>query len=505
MSDARRWPIAATLLAVLVVAVSLGHIGTGNSATAAAQAQPGPTSEAPATALSDSWFCAGATASPGSVAAGELVFDNAGRAPIAGTIRLVSPIGFFRKVNITVPPGSTSTLAEQFLGLPRRAPRSWVGALVTLYGGMASVSQVVSTGEGSASQPCASSASTRWYFVDGATLRNASDHISLLNPYPVDAIADLSFTTEEGLEEPAAFDGVLVPANGLTVLNLGSHLRIREHIAVTVTARTGQLVAFQTELVTKPPAGSHLVGPKGGLNPAAPIDGVTLTLGAARPSTSWWWPAGADGDGLTENYIAYNPGAAPARLSLELVSQGNAAGGVGSSSQLVLGPYGTAMVETNGQPWALPGIMYAVHLVSTNGVPVVAERSVAASAPSPARGLGVMMGQAQPSTDWLLTGTSAMAPTKRRGQVWLQVADPGRTAAAMNVEALRRGQLAQVVGIPPLHVGADGRAGFELPAGTSGEALVVKSSQPVLIEQDSWATRSLTGINLAPVVALSSP
>ena len=170
---------------------------------------------------------------------------------------------------------------------------------MTLYGGMASVSQVISTPEGSASQPSASAASTHWYFVDGATLRNASDHISLLNPYPVDAIADLSFTTDQGQEDPAAFEGVLVPADGVTVVNLGSHLRIREHIAVTVTARTGQVVAFETELVTRPPSGANFEGPHQGLNPAAPVDGVTLALGATQPSTSWWWPAGSDGNGLS--------------------------------------------------------------------------------------------------------------------------------------------------------------------------------------------------------------
>ena len=269
------------------------------------------------------------------MASGELVFSNAGTAPVRSTVRLVSPIGYFRKMSVTVPAGSTSTVVEQFLGVPRKAPRPWVGALVTMYGGMASVSQVISTPEGPASQPCASAASTHWYFVDGAALRNASDHISLLNPYPVDAIADLSFTTEEGQENPAAFEGVLVPADGITVINLGSHLRIREHIAVTVTARTGQVVAFETELVTKPPSGSHLEGPSQGLNPAAPVEGATLALGATQASTSWWWPAGSDGNGVSESYIAYNPGPAAARLSLVLLSQG-AESGMGSSSELTV-------------------------------------------------------------------------------------------------------------------------------------------------------------------------
>ncbi len=259
------------LAAAIVAGVSLNQLRSGSPAIPVAQAEAA--SEAPAVALSGSWYCAGSTEAPGSVAAGELVFVNAGASPVRGVVRLVSPIGYFRKINVTVPAGSTSTVAEQFLGLPRKAPKPWVGALVTLYGGMASVSQVISTPEGAASQPCASAASTHWYFVDGATLRNASDHISLLNPYPVDAIADLSFTTEEGQEDPAGFEGVLVPANGLTVLNLGSNLRIREHIAVTVTARTGQVVAYQTELVTRPPARAQFEGPIRGSTRPPPYPG----------------------------------------------------------------------------------------------------------------------------------------------------------------------------------------------------------------------------------------
>jgi Family of unknown function (DUF5719) len=501
LANVRRWPVLVFLAAAVVAGVSLSQVRTGSSPVGVAQAETA--SEAPAVALSGSWFCAGATAAPDSVASGQLVFANAGPRPVQGTIRLVSPIGYFRQMGITVPAGSTSTVAEEFLGLPRKAPRPWVGALVTLYGGMASVSQVISTPEGAASQPCASAASTHWYFVDGATLRNASDHISLLNPYPVDAIADLSFTTEEGQENPSAFEGVLVPPDGLTVLNLGSDLRIREHIAVTVTARTGQVVAFQTELVTRAPKGAELEGPHQGLNPAAPVTGATLEMGATAPSTSWWWPAGSDGDGLSESYVAYNPGPAAARLSLVLLSQG-AESGQGGSSQVTVAPYATAVVRTNGQPWALPGIVYAVHLVSTNGVPVVAERSVSATAPSPVRGLATLLGQAQPADYWLLPGTSAMAPTKHRGQVWLEFADPGQKPAVLNIEALTGGHLAQAVGIPPLALRPGGRTGLELPAGTADKALVVKSSQPVLVEDDAWAIRPRSGVNLSPVVALGN-
>ncbi len=408
----------AFLACALVLAGSLGRgVGTGG-AKAVRAAVPAP-SEAPELALSSSWYCAGAT-SPGGVAPGDLLVDNAGPRTVKATVRLVWSSGRSQETDISVPSGSAQVLPEDLPLSPFFSPTQWVGAIVTLYGGMASVNQVVSTGQGSASQPCASSTSSTWYFPDGATLRNASDEISLLNPYPVDAVADLSFTTELGQEQPDAFRGVVVPARGLTVLDLGSHLRRRSHIAVTVTAREGGIVAFQTELVTKPPVHAPRLGTPGALDPVLPQPGTGLTLGAPQTSTSWWWPEGADGTGFVERYVVYNPGGSTAQLSLSLAAAGSGTG-LGSSQDLTVGPQATAVLTINGQSWALPGIAYAVHLLSTNGVPVVAERSVTAGAPSLYRGAAALLGEAAPAEHWLVApNVQVLEP-----RIWLEVVDPG--------------------------------------------------------------------------------
>jgi hypothetical protein len=538
LADARRLVVLAALTSVLVAGLALG--GTGAAGRSAQAAELEAPSEAPAIALSSSWFCAGATVSNGGAAPGELVFANAGSESLTGSVRLVSHSGRHEDLSVTVPAGATTTLAEQFPSVHGGPGAPWVGALVTLYGGTASVSQLVRTPEGVSSQPCASSAATNWYFVDGETLRNATEEISLINPYPQVAIADLSFTTEYGQEQPVVFEGVVVPADGLTVLNLGSHLRRRTRIAVTVSVRTGQVVAFQTELVTPPPPGAPLVGSNGGLNPASPIAGATLTLGSSDPSTSWFWPEGADGGGLTESYVFYNPSGRAATLSLSLISQG-AGGGVGSATELTVGPYATATVTTNGQPWALPGVAYAAHLVSTNGVPVVAERSLVGSSPSPERGLGVLVGQDQPTNNWLLPGSPALAISKMAGaaapsapllpqavpervlgvvdqalaglaasaiaaqpsgQLWLEALDRGRKTAVLVVGSVVRGKLVPLPGTRPLVVPPGERGGILLPATASGQALVVSSSQPVLVEQDWYGYQLATAMSLSPAVRL---
>lgn len=504
MAEARRFLVLFILAGMLVTGALVGH-GSG-----AAASRPGPAlqpSRVPSVAMSSSWFCAGATEAPASVAAGQLLFDNASSSPVTGSVELVTQYGYRTTFSVYVAAGSTSTFAEVLPGLSGSNSDHWVGALVTLYGGMASVSQEVTTTYGSASQPCASSAAPQWYFAYGATLRNAWDEISLLNPYPVAAVADLSFTTDEGRELPMAYDGVVVPADGLALLSIKNHLRRRQHIAVTVTARTGDIVAFETEIATPPPAGAPPIGAAGAIDPVIPVAGITLTLGTTLTATSLWWPDGGEGPGLTETYAVYNPGATAARLSLSLVSIGTG-GGPASSSQFTVGPYGSALVTTNSQPWALPGVPYAVHLQSTNGTGVVAERFVMAAPPAQSRGLALLLGQAQPDHNWLVTGglgggSSFLRSQVFLGQVWFEMVDPGPVPAIVSVEVLTDGKLAPAPGLSPVLVAAHQRYGLHVPAALAGTAMVVSSSRPILMEQDWFSSSLSVGTNLAPAMALS--
>ncbi|HTV12831.1 MAG TPA: DUF5719 family protein [Acidimicrobiales bacterium] len=507
MAEPRRFLVASAVTCLALAGALIGKPGMANPQMAPGQLGGSlPTTVSVSSqALSSSWFCAGATQYPGGVAGGELLFTNAGSRTVSGSVELVTQRGSRRTVAITVPPASATTLPESLPGLPGSPSDHWVGAIVVLYGGMASVSQVLGTARGSADQPCASAAAHQWFFPDGATLRNAWDEISLLNPYPVPAVADLSFTTEQGREVPLDFQGLVVPPRGLTVVDLGSHLRRRQHIATTVTARTGQIVAFQTQIVTAPPAGAPPRGTPGALNPVMPVAGVTVALGSPRTSTSLWWPSGGEGPGMTESYAVYNPGAGSASLSLELFSAG-----AHSTHSFVVGPYGSAFVTTNDASWALLGEGYSARLESLDGVGVVAERFVMSAPPSLGRGLGLIEGQQAAANEWLLAqGATGLSLTGRERTVFpesqLQVLNPGPATTTVSVEAATGGRLAPLTGATKLQIAAGARAEVELSSGLSGEALLVTSSSPVLLEQDWYSSLRSVGTNLAPAVAVTSP
>ena len=439
-------------------------------------------------ALVSSWFCAGATSGPSTPAPGEILLANAGLRPVSATTVLVPEDGHRQRVVTEVAPGAVAVVHERMAGA---APGGgWVGAIVTLYGGMTSVSQSVVTARGTSVQPCATATAPRWYFAAGEDLRNAREELSLLNPYPVDAVVDLSFTTEQGVEVPGQFQGIVVPARGLAEVGLASHLRLRRHIALTLTARTGAVAAFETEVARRPPPGAPPVGSPGAVNPVLPVGGTTLQLGATTASTGWWWPGGGEGPGLTEEYAVYDPEASPASVELRLLPAGG--GPVGTTSVSVPA-HGWVSLETNGQPWSLPGVRYAARLNSLNGVAVVAQRTVMAASPSASRGLGALFGLVHPARVWALTNLEVP-----EGEAWLQVANPGERTARVHLYEVSGGSWRLLPGEKGLVVGPGQSATARLPGALTG-ALLVVSSVPALVDRAAYSLSAGSGTDYSPL------
>jgi hypothetical protein len=80
--------------------------------------------------------------------------------------------------------------------------------------------------------------------------------------------------------------------------------------------------------------------------------------------------------------------------------------------------------------------------------------------------------------------------------------DRGPKAAVLVVGSIVRGKLVILAGTHPLVVPAGEREGILLPATASGKALVVSSSQAVLVEQDWYGYQPATAMSLSPAVRL---
>jgi len=498
-----RGPILIGIAAVLVAggfadrATSLsGSHFSGAAAAASAAASGVVPAAAPPRALSSSWFCAGATDSTGGRAPGAVVVANSGVGRVTGVVTLVPSSGSVVRVPIAVGPDSRQTVSED---VPGGSP--WIGAIVDVDAGAVSVDQAVDGPLGFESTPCSTSGSSRWYFAEGQTLVNAGVEITLLNPYPADSVVDLSFTTDQGLEYPVDYQGIVVPAGGLVSVNLGDHLRRRQQIATTVTARTGRVVAWKTQWVDPPAAGAAILGTPAAqsplADPAAPIPGLTLTLGAPSAGTTWAWSDGSAGNGVSEHYVVYNPSSQTAAVQLSIRLEQGAA----EPFQLTVPPGQVIPVASDQQARIPAGVAHSAVLESTNGVPVVAERVLEAASPSPWTGLGEMLGQRVDAERWLL-GSPVVNSSR---DSWVAVSNPGSSPIRVVIAVLSAGQQVPLAGLSPVTVYPNRRVAVNLGQGRSvlDSPLVVSSSSPFYVESDTYGTGGNAGISLSPGVPLT--
>jgi hypothetical protein len=494
----RRAPILAGLVVVAVAGVVASRSGP-RSGPAPAAPLPAQPVAAPSSAVSSSWYCAGATASSAGSAQGTLLVANPGPSPLTARVTLVASDG--RPVpprTLGLPAYSRTAVAEK---VPGGAP--WVGATVVAAGGGVAVEQEVAGPLGTSASPCSVRGSTHWYFPTGTTLRDATDVISLYNPFPADAIVDLDFVTNQGQEAPMADQAVLVPAASVVEVDLGDHLRRRQTIATTVTATTGQVVAWQTQLITDPAAGTPVLGqplPAGytGLaDPAPPAGGLILTLGAPVAGPSWRWPDGVAGNGVDERYVVYNPGA---RVALVRLTYG-LPGGSQQPFGFAVAPDSVRVVATGSQAQVPAGKPHDVSVVTTNGTPVVAERTVTAVSPATRTGTGALLGSTVTARRWLTAAGGG-----GRLDEWVDVYNPGPVGSAVALSEVAPSGLRPLPGLAGVQVGAGDRVAVDVGAALRGASvgpLVVAAGHPVVVERDLYGGGSGgRGISLALAVPL---
>ena len=494
-SSVPRLPALAVLGAGLLVGLVAGGPGTATSRSTPSALESAATVAAPSDAVSSAWYCAGATDVRSGVASGSLLLVDSARRPLRARVEVVSAGGAHRAEVVGIGPRSSVTVPETVPG-----GAAWVGAVVTFDGGAASVEQETSGALGATVEPCATAVSPSWYFASGETLVNAESTILLLDPGPAPAIVDLSFTTDEGIEVPGDFQGLVVPAGGMLAVPLRSRLRRRSSIATTVTATSESVVAWETEVVSHPSKGAVILGTKAALaplaDPASPFVGVTEVPGAPAPSTRWWWPDGQTARGTAESYEVYNPGSRTARVALAVhLDQGSA-----DPFVLTVGPGQVATLPTSTTARIPSGVPYAAFLHSLDGVPVVAERTVVASYPSTERGSVAAFGATLPARRWLIGGLTVGSDHLAT----ISVSGTSGRPTVLDVERLVDGRLEAVQGLGSLDLAGSAPVVVDLSrlAGRVRGPLVVVATHPVVVARQLLAPGRSGGLTESPGVPL---
>ena len=256
------------------------------------------------------WFCAAGTSQPGGRADETLTVANIGGArAFTAEIKVsvmtgvgVSPSKFDFKL---APVGNANSAAT---GLPsiRSIPVSTIlaspdpGIVIEATGAPVVVTHSVAGAGDVATSPCARGGSPEWYFGGGTTVLGAEQWLTLFNPFPGDAVVDLTFFTGIGVEAPSDAQGVVVAGTSRLSIPVHDLVPRRDAVATRVTTRRGRVIAEQVQ---------SLDGRDG-------RRGITLTAGVPRLAKQWWFSGATAANGRITTASILNPGAR--RVSIRL-------------------------------------------------------------------------------------------------------------------------------------------------------------------------------------------
>ncbi len=461
-----RFRVGGVLVALLLVGGIL-DVTTRPSAPSYAAVNPVRNAE---TTLSSTWYCTGQSAAANGAANGALVVSNLGGRPLAGTLTEVTNDARSAVVDLAVP-----ALSRLVVGQPE--PGMFVADRLTFDSGSVLVGEAVSGPLGRSSAPCSPTTSSQWYLSGGSTLQGDQLLTFLYNPASTDVVADMTFATDQGPASPGDFQGILVPSNSLVVVDVGSHVIDRREVATTVSARMGRLVVYQlAERAAMPPAAQSLV------------------LGAPATGSSWFFPSGFNGVGISEAYEIYNPSSSPADVQMDL----SLASGSAEPIRTEVGSGSVVTVQAAGEPRIPVGVSHSAHIWSTNGVGIVAQRSLSAQPPALQAGRSEMIGATGPSTtSSFYPGSIDAAPFAQS----LTFQRQGEGTALVGVYAVSGGHEQPLPGLVGLGVSSRAPLSVQVPATlpVNASSLVVRSTLPVIAERDGYAvgssgTSAVTGL-----------
>ena len=82
----------------------------------------------------------------------------------------------------------------------------------------------------------------------GTTVLGAEQWLTLFNPFPGDAVVDLTFFTDTGVEAPGDAQGVVIAGTSRLSIPVHDLVPRRDAVATRVTTRRGRVIAEQVQI-----------------------------------------------------------------------------------------------------------------------------------------------------------------------------------------------------------------------------------------------------------------
>lgn len=458
----KRWPPLVLIVALLVGGVIVGRDGSDRGDDVAAEIDPAtllPVA-APADALDGSWFCAGQSAGEDTSADGTLVVANVGDETARGTLEVVAAGGD----EPVVEPLEVAARTTERIPLADLVEADWVAAQVQVEGGTVVVEHEVVGEHGRDVAPCHSRASDSWLLPAGASTRDAAFTLAIYNPYAGEARVDLAFTTEESVREPPDLQGLAVAPGAVVAVDVSAVVTERAVIATTVAATRGQVVVDRIQ--TYDGQGAATTDEEVEAE-TYQREGLTVTPAVPGPQRVWAFPASVRSGFVHEQVVLFNPRDEAAEVELDVVLDDPERNGVLDPLPVTVPPGEFAVFDVDSIESIPSGVTHSITVRSENGVPVVAERTLAAAGEeAPYVGTAASTGSPLASERWVFA--SGPDPDDEEGRI--VVTNPGDAPVDVELTAFGDGE------DEPLPVGEDAEGqelfAFTLEPGARREVAV---------------------------------
>ena len=447
------------LLLLVVIGLLIAAAALAGNATAS---QAPPTGVPPRSATlsgtgEGAWFCPGL---PPAVAPrdGRVSFGNVGATPVDVVVTVLPDTGSPTSRSLTIPADSTLST--------RRAALGASGALtVETFGGALVVEEGVDGSSGIDMTPCATDASTQWYFAAGMTPRGVEQWLVIDDPYATDAKVNVTLRTDNGVQLPDQLQDLDVSRRSRVIVPIHNLAPREDRIAVAVAATKGRVVAAQT-LVFRAASGAP---------------GIATTLGTPAPSDHIWFPNGASAPGGTGVLAIVNVGENDAQVDVQPLPQNNAAIVATSLTiapdDVVFVPVGNCARATKPCSSVPPNSSYGLDVHAEPGDQIVAQ-TVGRSARGAEPGATTSLGSTRPVTSWRFASSQV---TSERATT-LSVVNPLALPAGLSVGLAQGGTVSRPRALQNLVIPAGRRVTLHVPANVDA-AILVDASAPLLVER----------------------
>ena len=489
-----RWPLVALAL-VTVIGLAVADHGRNELVSELGLVSQAITSAAPGQhAQGGVWYCSEGTSLPGDFADHSVIVANPTEAAVVASVSVypATPVG---SVSPSAPPQTVfvkvPAYSQSSLRLAEIVESRYTAALVEIDSGLAVVEQRVQGPTGVDVIPCATRSSADWHFAAGSTRRDARLVFTLFNPFPDRAVVKFTFSTDEGVREPQALRGVLVPARSLVVVNATDLVPRFSSVATTIESQAGRIVAGRLLLFD---------GSEG-------LEGLTAGPGIPEPRAQWVFPTGPADAGAAELIVLYNPSDREAAADVSIRMDAFDSGDALAPFEVSVPPQQrVALVFGDDQVYPVPAAPFAYRFPDVlaegagywaavqvyNGVPIVAERVAAASASMQPAGVAIAAGSPATALKYLIAGNRA-----DEAEVSLVVVNPSPDSIArIVVSKIADDQRIPIGRLDPREIAPHSRLVVPVDQLIDGDsyALLVEASQPVIV---SRSLRSDRGTGMA--------